>query len=165
MAIRPPFDVGSRVSTELSALIEQLVDDPEREEPPTLDEVRAALARARPGEAAFEALHPQEHDTLIAELDDLIEEFGGDLLAADFVAAKASEVLSRVIEAVMDDPSRSGEPTLGAVRQAMAAGLTARMIGDGVFDSDEDATLRAEIDELIERFGDGALAEEFIRLD
>lgn len=165
MAIRLPVDIASRVSSELSELLDRLANDPDREEPPTLGDVRAALVEAQPGEAALGPLHPQERDTLVAELDELVEEFGSDQLAADFIAVKASEALSRVIEAVMDDPAGTGGPTLGAVRAAIEDGLAARMIGDGSLDSDEDATLLAEVKDLIERFGEGALAEEFIRLE
>lgn len=165
MALRLPVDVASRVSAELSELLERLVNDPERDTPPTLDDICSALARARPGESAFEALHPQDHGTVISELDDLIEEFGGDLLASDFISVKASEALSRVIQAVMDDPTGSGGPTLGAVREAVEGGLAARMVGDGALDFDDEAAVLAEIDELIERCGEDVLAEDFIRLE
>jgi hypothetical protein len=54
---------------------------------------------------------------------------------------------------------------LGVVWQAVAQGLAARVIGEGTIDLDEDATLLAEIDELIRRSGEDAVAEDFIRFE
>jgi hypothetical protein len=65
----------------------------------------------------------------------------------------------------MDDVSLPEEPTLAAVRQALVQGLAARLIGDGTIDLDDDAVLIAEIDELIRRHGENAVAEELIRLE
>jgi len=45
MAIRASFDAATRVTPELSALIEKLVNDPDREEPPTLDAVQTTLRK------------------------------------------------------------------------------------------------------------------------
>jgi len=167
MAIRASFDVATRVSTELSAFIEKLVNDPDRDEPPTLQGVRAALQESVSVESwEQELLHPQDRESLIIELDGLINEYGEEALAADFVAAKASEGLSRVIETAMNVVTPRKRPTLGAVRDAMVGGLTARLIGDGAIETDEDAgVLLAEIEELIRRFGKDALAEMFVRFE
>ena len=102
---------------------------------------------------------------MLAEIAGLIEEYGGEKLAIEFVVAKASESLSRIIEAAMDDVSLPEEPTLDAVREAMVSGLTARLVGDGIIDPDEDDTLLAEIDELIRRYGTDAVAETLIRFE
>jgi hypothetical protein len=164
--VKHPVDVETRVSAELSGFIERLVNDPEREEPPTLDGVRAALRELATDEAESAEMHPQERESVQIELDDLIEEYGGDMLAVSFIAAKASEDLSRIIEAASNDPALPDQPTLGAVREAMLVeGLTARLVGDGVIEADEDQTLLAEIDALIERNGPDAIAETFTRFE
>ena len=160
-----PVDIATRVSAELSAFIETLVNDPDREESPTLEEARNALLRSGRGEAAERVMHPQDRNSALAEIDGLIEEYGGDMLAYHFVVAKASEGLSRIIETAASDRNLPRAPTLGRVRQAMMAGLTARLAGDGTIDSDEDDTLLAEIDELIRRYGEHAVAEHFIRFE
>ncbi|HSN41548.1 MAG TPA: hypothetical protein VLT92_15285 [Burkholderiales bacterium] len=165
MTIRLPIDVATRVSPELSTIIEKLVNDPDREEPPTLSEVQAAVEEGNTGEAELELLHPQERTSVLSEIDGLVEEFGGDVLAANFIVAKASEGLSRIIETLMNDRSLRRRPTLAMVREAMAGGLTARLVGDGTLDPDEDATLLAETDALISRFGSDSLAEEFVRFE
>lgn len=160
-----PIDIATRVSAELSAFVERLVNDPDREEPPTLEDARNAL-RGRGGDnAAQAAMHPQDRDSALAELEGLIEEYGGDMLAHYFVAAKASEGLSRIIETAASDRTLPRAPTLGRVRQAMLEGLTTRLAGDGVIDPDDDDTLLAEIDELIRRHGADAVAEHFIRFE
>lgn len=165
MTIRLPIDVASRVSPELSIIIEMLVNDPDREEPLTLEQVRAIVDEGNAGEAELEMLHPQERTSVLAEFDDLIEEFGGEVLAADFVISKASEGLSRIIETAMSDTSLPRRPTLGRVREAMAGGLIARLVGDGTLDPDEDSTLLGEIDALIAHFGADAMAEDFVRFE
>ncbi len=165
MTIRLPIDVSTRVSAELSAIIEKLVNDPDREDPPTLEEVREVVDEEYAGLAEVEALHPQERVSVLAELDALIEEFGGEVLAGDFVVAKASEGLSRIIETVMGDSGLRRRPTLGAVRESMMGGLTARLAGDGTLDPDEEGSLLAEIEGLIDHFGGDTLAEEFVRFE
>jgi hypothetical protein len=57
------------------------------------------------------------------------------------------------------------DPTPGAVRKAMVSGLTARLMGDGGIEPDQDDTLPAEIDELIRRYGADAVAEHFVRFE
>jgi hypothetical protein len=146
--------------------MEQLAADPDREEPPTLANVRSALRHsAHAPERLDERLHPRTSATALDELDRLIEEFGPEALAIDFIAVKASEPLSRVIEAVLGDARVRRRATLGMVRDEMIGGLTARLVGDGVIEPDEDQTLLEEIDGLIERHGPDTLAEEFIRLE
>jgi hypothetical protein len=165
MTIRLPIDVSSRVSPELSAIFEALANDPDREELPTLEVVRAIVEEGDSSAAELELLHPQEKTSVLAELDGLIEEFGGEVLAADFIVNKASEGLSRIIETAMSDLSMHRRPTLAMVREAMVGGLTAQLIGDGTLDPDEEGTLLLEIDSLIDHFGDDAMAEDFVRFE
>ena len=166
MTIRASIDVSTRVSAGLSDLLQSLADDPDLEEPPTLGEVRAALLdESPPSTRETEFLHPLDHETLLAELDALIDEFGDDALAVDFVSTNASEGLSRVIEAAISDMRPPRVPSLAAVREAMVDGLTARLVGGGALDEDDDGNLLAEIDQLIERYGEDSLAEDFIRFE
>lgn len=158
-----PIDVASRVSPQLSAFMDRLVNDPDREEPPTLGDVRAALQKS--AGAGLAKLHPQERTAALAEIESLIEQFGAEAPAIDFVAVKASEDLSRVIEAAMTDVRLHRNPTLDVVRWAMVNGLTAQLVGDGTIDPDADDVLIAEIDALIRRFGKDAIAEHFIRFE
>jgi len=165
MTIRHSIDVANRVSPKLSRLINELLER-EGTTPETLADVRAAL-RARGGASVrqTEFLHPQDQESLLVEIDQLIEEFGPEARAVDFVLKRASEGLSRVIEAAMNDPALPRVPTLGAVREAMTAGLTARLVGEGALEEDEEVTLLGEIDELIERHGARAPAELLIRFE
>lgn len=167
MTIRASIDVATRISPELSAMIERLVNDPDREAPPqTLGEVRVALVERGTSEARqTEFLRPQDEASLLVELDRLIEEYGKEATATDFVVVKASEGLSRLIQAVMDDISFRRMPTLGAMREAMVNGLTARLIGDGAIDEDDEGALLGEIEELIRRYGENTLAETLIRFE
>lgn len=163
----PPIDVSTRVSAELSEMLERQVNDPDVDQPVTLGSVRAFVARQLgPEVKETERLHHFDSgDSLLDELDALIEEYGGDAPAFDFVEPKASEQLSRVIEAVVDDENRENPPSLGTVKDAMIAGLVARLVGEGYMEDDEDETLMAEIEELIARFGTDMPAEGFLRYE
>jgi len=77
----------------------------------------------------------------------------------------ASEPLSRVIDAVVSDENRENPPTLGAVREAIVAGLLASLVGNGVLEEDEDDNLLVEIDALISHHGADSLAEQFLRYE
>jgi len=164
---RIPIDIASRVSSRLSALLKSRVDNPECEQPVTLMAVRRFLADLLPADFnEAERLHHFDVDvSLIDELDALVEEFGATALAVDFVQTSASEPLSRAIEWVVNDENRENPPTLSTIRDALLAGLGARLVGDGVLEDDEDDTLQSEIESLIEQFGADTLAEDFLRYE
>jgi hypothetical protein len=165
--IPPSIDITSRVSPQLSALLRSRVNDPESDQPVTLLAVRRFLADLLPTDFK-EAEHLHHFDiseSLLDELDALIEEFGETALAVDFAQVNASEQLSRAIETVVNDENRENPPTLAVVRDAIVAGLGARLVGDGVLEEDEDDTLQSEIENLIEYFGADTLAEEFLRYE
>jgi hypothetical protein len=165
--IHNPVDVASRVSPRLSELLRSRVDNPECEQPVTLVAVRRFLADLLP--ADFREAERMHHfdisESPLDELDALIDEFGAGAFAVDFVQASASEQLSRVIETMVDDDNRENPPTLSAVRDALMAGLGARLVGDGVLEDDEDDTLMSEIEALIEHFGADSPAEELLRYE
>jgi len=159
------FDPADQVSPELMEILESQVNFSEALELVTLGSVRAALALGDPGEAYdADRLHPETLQTLLTELDDLIERYGGEAPAVDFVKVTASEGLSRAIEAVIDT-GNPNPPTLGMVREAVQEGLLARLVGEGAIESDEDDLPPAELDELIDRFGAEAQAERFLHYE
>lgn len=161
------IDIATRVSPRLSALLSNRINNPECEQPVTLMAVRRFLADLMPADfKEAERLHHFDLDvSILDELDGLVEEFGGSALAIDFAQVNASEPLSLAIEAVVNDENRENPPTLAAIRDAIVAGLGARLVGDGVLEEDEDDTLVSEIESLIERFGADTLAEEFLRYE
>jgi hypothetical protein len=66
---------------------------------------------------------------------------------------------------VLNDENRENSPTLETIREAILDGLPGRLVGDGVLEEDEDDQLLPEIDNLIERYGGDALAEEYLRYE
>jgi len=162
-----PLDIASRVSPALSGLLNSRVNNPECEQPVTLKAVRRFLADLLPADfKEAERLHRIDvNESLLDELDTLIEEFGATALAVDFIQTSASEPLSRAIETVVNDENRENPPTLAAVRNAILSGLGARLVGDGVLEDDEGETLLSEIEALIEQFGTDTLAEDFLRYE
>lgn len=165
--IRNSIDIATRVSPNLSALIESCVNDPDAEQPVTLTAVRTFINGLLPlSLSEAERLHHVDIDaSLLDELDALIEEFGDETLAIDFAQTTASEPLSRVIDEIVNDENRENPPTLEAVKEAIVSGLPARLIGDGALEDDEDDGLLGEIEALIRRHGGDSLAEEFIRYE
>src|SRR4030065_750515 len=101
--IRKPIVIESQVSPELSSLIDSLINQLDTSEPITLAIVRSFIMQELPEEIdETEHMHHFDNsESLIDELDALIEEFGESAAAIDFVYAFASEPLSRVIEEVM----------------------------------------------------------------
>ena len=165
--IRNPIDVATRVSPSLSAIIEDRINRSEPEQYITLvtihDFVTGLLTDAF---TETEQLHHFDiNESLLDELNALIEEFGETALAIDFVQRTASEPLSRIIDSVMNDKDQENPPTLETVKNAIISGLSASLVGAGVLDEDEDDNLLAEIDALIDRHGADALAEEFLRYE
>ncbi|MDP1653531.1 MAG: hypothetical protein Q8L56_12500 [Rhodocyclaceae bacterium] len=164
--MRNAIEADERVSQELSALIEAMSNDPDINEVVTLEVVRDGIRQTLAGFAEAERIHLfGDEETLGAEVDALIEEYGEDALAIQMASVKASEDLSTIIEALMDDTDADIALTLGAVRQAMADGLVAGLAGDGLIEPEEEQTLLAEIEGLIERLGEDALAENVLRFE
>ena len=164
--MRNAIEADERVSRELSAVIEAICGDPDIDEPVTLGFVRDRIRKALNGFAEAERIHQfGDEEMLCAEVEALIEEYGEDVLATDLVSARASEDMSIVIEAVIDDTDEEFAPTLGTVKQAMSEGLVAHLVGEGLVEPDEEQMLLAEIDALIERWGADALAESVLRFD
>jgi hypothetical protein len=165
--ISNPIDISARVSPELSGLIETLIGQLDSVEPVTLAAVRSFIKHQMPVEMdEDEHLHHFDvEESVIDELDELIEQFGESAAAMDFIYAFASEALSRVIEEVMNDENREIPPTLEAVQEAIAGGLGGRMVGEGILEDDEDDVLMPEIESLIERYGPDAMAEDFLRYE
>jgi hypothetical protein len=165
--IRNPIDISSRVSPELSGLIQSIIDQLDTDEPITLAAVRSFITNELPSEIdeSEEMHHFDVDESLIDELDVLIDQFGESAVAVDFVHAFASEPLSRAIEAVMDDQDQENPVTLSEVRDAIVDGLGSRLVGDGVLEEDEADMLMPEIESLIEHYGPDATAEDFLRYE
>lgn len=165
--IRNPIDVATRVSPSLSALIESRLNNSEPEDYITLAIIRDYVTGLLSVEfTETEQMHHFDiNDSLLDELNTLIEEFGETALAHDFVKNSASESMSRVIDAVIGSREYDNPPTLETIREAIVMGLPASLVGDGVLDEDEDDGLLAEIEALINQHGADAIAEEFLRYE
>jgi hypothetical protein len=164
--IRNPIDAAARVGPELSAFIESRVNDSNIETTVTLGDIRDFIEGMLPSSLIeSERLHQFDPDeSHLDELDALIEEYGADAPAIDFIRTYASEALSRVIDISLNDDNHEA-PTLADIRTALSSGLSNRLIGEGVLDEDEDDALLTELDFLIERHGPDMLAEDLIRYE
>jgi len=165
--IRNPIDIASRVSPELSGLIEAIINQLETDELITLGVIRKFITEDFPVEIneSEQMHHIDIGESLIDEQDVLIDMFGEAAPAIDFVYAFAGEPLSRVIEEVVNDEHSENPATLELVSKAIGNGLVGRLVGEGVLDEDEDDVLMPELCNLIERFGADAPAESFLRYE
>lgn len=165
--LRNPIDISGRVSPELSSFIENLLTQLDSDELLTLGGVRTFVTDDLPREIG-ESEHMHHFDnaeSLVDELDELIDGFGESAPASDFIHAYASEALSRAIEAAADDENRENPLTLGETRDALANGLTGRLVGNGVLEEEEAEMVAPELDAMITRFGPDAVAEDFLRYE
>lgn len=165
--IRNPIDITTRVSTELTSLIEIIINQLESDEPVTLGAIRTFITYDLPEEMSeTEEMHHFDVDeSVVDEVDGLIEQFGESAPAVDFIYAFASEPLTRVIEAVINDDNYENSPTLETIKEAILDGLPGKLVGDGVLEDDEGDQLLAEINNLIEHYGEDAMAEEYLRYE
>lgn len=160
------MEVDSRVTEELSEFIESLVNNPDIEMPVTLGFVRDVLQDKTGDELTSEEHHQfGNEESLYSEIEALIEEYGEEVLAVDFIIAKASDELSELIEALVDYSEEDITPTLGSVRHAITEGIAARLVGEGLLDPDVEQTLLAEIDALIGHYGEDLPAENLLRFE
>jgi hypothetical protein len=165
--IRNPADVATRVSPELSELIVSIIDQQDSGEPLTLGAVRAFITHDYTDEddETEDMHHFDVEESVVDELDELIEQFGESASAEDFISVFASEALSCAIEEVINDENRENPATLEAVKEALNGGLAGRLIGDGVLEEDEADMLMPELEDLIDLYGEDAPAEDFLRYE
>ena len=160
-----PLEADGRVSEELSIVLEALVNDPEVEGPVTLGLARDRVKQMIEGGKRSPDRKIGSEQSIYAELEALIEEFGEDAPAEDFITVKASEGLSDVIEALLDASDEENLVTLQRVREEIDRGFAALLEGGGVLEADEEQALRAELDALIERYGPDTPAEDLLRFE
>ncbi len=78
--------VQAYASEQLSRVIESMVNDENRENPPTLSAVREAIVLGLGVRLVGEGvLEEDEDDTLLSEIEDLIEQFGADTPAEELL--------------------------------------------------------------------------------
>ncbi|NIP73368.1 MAG: hypothetical protein GWO16_10225 [Gammaproteobacteria bacterium] len=157
------IDVPGAVSDDLHTVIAFELNNPDARRPPTLGSVRQAMDEGVVGRLIQRGdIGADQERGLFDEIEALIEQYGPDVLAQDFMRYRAGDTLATVIQAELNREDRDQPPTLRTVAEAVQAGLVARLVAAGEIDPDEDETLTAEIDWMIRRYGPDAPAEEFL---
>lgn len=158
------MDVPGTVSENLATVIESELNNPEYEQAPRLGNVLNAINHGLVQRLVDDKrLDIQKtDDTIIREIKGLIETYGADRPAQDFIRYRSSENLATVIEAVLDKYDGDQPPTLGIVLDNMNHGLVAELVGTGEIDADEDDTLFSEIQRLIRSHGENTPAEQLL---
>lgn len=153
------FDVYEETSEALSAIIRKVLDDRRITQPATLAHVRKEILRGVKTETVplnrfADDILQELHD----EIDYLIEQHGEDSLAVHFMKPRASQVLTALIDAGVD---KFGDLSLAQLFDEMQNGLLAELTARGEVDADDEQTVIAELQALINAHGADAIAEEF----
>jgi hypothetical protein len=148
---------------DLEGLISESLANVFDEQPATLGSVQESMMRGLAADLVARGRIPAEDEELVlAEMRNLIEEFGEDTLAQSFVRFRTSEDLARVIQEVLDTHEGDQPPTLATVRDAINDGLMAHLVGMGEIDPDDDDGLLAELEHMIAHNGEDEPAEDFL---
>ena len=157
-------DVSGIVSENLAAVIESELNNPDNEQAPRLGTILNAINHGIVHRLIDDKLLDidKADDSILLEIKTLIESYGPDRPAQDFIRYRSSENLATVIQAVLDKYDGDQPPTLGVVLESMNQGLVAELVGIGDIDADEDETLFSEIQRLIRSHGEDAPAEQLL---
>jgi hypothetical protein len=157
-------DIPGIVSENLAAVIEAILNHPENEQPPRLGSVLNAINHGIVHHLVEERILDIEEgdNSILLEINGLIESYGADRLALDFIRYRASDNLAIVINALLNQYEDDQPATLATVLEEMNQGLVSRLVGIGDIDPDEDETLFSEIQRLIRSHGEDAPAEDFL---
>ena len=141
-------------SEALAEALETIVSDADDDEAVTLGAARDRLKAALAAEGHDVAPESANGNSVYAELQALVEEYGEDAPAREFAAMKASDGLSELIEELLEHTEDEESVTIGLVREA---------VKEAMIDPGAEDALVAELDALIERYGEDALAEDVLR--
>jgi hypothetical protein len=142
-----------RASEELAEALEAALAGADVDEVVTLGAVRDRLKEMLAEQGGEASGRSEGAQSVYAELQALVEEFGEDVPARDFIEMKASENLAGLIEELLTTAEDEDGITIGLVREA---------VKEASIDPDAEHALVAELDALIERYGEHALAEEVL---
>ncbi|MFW2372751.1 MAG: hypothetical protein ACN4GM_06475 [Gammaproteobacteria bacterium] len=152
-------DIYENTSEDLSSIIQKVLDDEEIAQPATLASVREEVLKdVKTITIPLNTFSTDRLQELRNEVEAMIEEYGAEAFAVRFFKPRASQALTRLIDAGMD---KLGEPTLSQLFDELEQGLLATLIAEGELGDDEAQTVTAELQTLIEKHGPDAIAEEF----
>lgn len=155
------FDVYEETSEALSAVIQKVLNDRRITQPATLASVRNEIRKGIKTETIpLNRFADDQVQELRDEIEYLIEQHGDDSLAEHFMKPRASQALTALIDACVDS---FGETSLAQVFEEMERGLLAQLIAQGELDVDDEQTVIAELQSMIDHHGPDAIAEELAR--
>jgi hypothetical protein len=158
-----PQDMPATVSRDLSVIIQAELDKEHSDEPAMLGYVLEKMYDGLVEELIEQGrLDPAVRDEVFAEMKDLVERYGGDVLAIDFMKYRSSDNLATVIQVELDYRDSDQPPTLGTVLESITSGRVAQLVASGDIDIDDDDTVISEVQSLILQHGENAPAEEFL---
>jgi len=156
-------DLAATISDELALAFSILLKDSDAEQPANLRMAYKALRKSLLAElVASGRIDADAEDVLLKEMQNLVEEHGGDALVQDFVRARVSGTLAIVIQAALDGEAGLQAATLVQLRSAMEDGLVAQLVGMGEVDADEDETLTGELHALLAEYGEDYPIEDLL---
>ena len=159
------FNLLTTTSHELAVAIRKEMNNEEHpEQPPTLGSMLDSMQKGLYAELVqSSSIDPDLETSIIEELESLVEHFGDEAPAEDFVAYSATENLTLVIHAMLNNLEPEQPPTLTTLRNSIALGICTQLVATGEIDMDDEHTLIAEVDDLIKLHGEDTPAELFLR--
>jgi hypothetical protein len=158
--------VSGDISPDLSRIIIYLSGRPGVNEAPTLGKIRAAIEDgllARLADEGELALDLAREEAIRREVRDLVDRFGEEVLANDFVRYRADTELSVVIRALLANRDRERPATLASLLEALQDGqIVNTLVGEREIDPDRSQFLITEAQRLIDLHGSDAPAEQFL---
>ncbi len=157
-------ELTNTTSHELALAIQQEMNNEEHPQPPTLGSMLASMQQGLYEELVqSRRIDSDREQSIIAELESLIEDYGADALAEDFVDYSATENLAAAAHALLNSLATDQPPTLTTLRNAITGGLCTQLVASGEIELDDEHSLITEVDELIQLHGEDTPAELFLR--
>ncbi len=157
-------ELSNTTSYELALAIRQEMNNEKHPQPPTLGSMLVSMRQGLYEELVrSNRITVNQENSVIQELERLIEDYGDEMPAEDFVDYSASDDLSAVAHNLLNSQTTTQPPTLTTLRNAITNGLCTQLVANGEIAMDDEHSLITEINELIQLHGEDTPAELFVR--
>lgn len=158
------YQLPDTTSRELALAIQQEMVNEEHPQPPTLGSLLASMRQGLYEELVVnQRIDAELEQSIIDELATLVESYGDEALAEDFVEYSATDTLASAMTVMLNNLDPDQPPTLVTLRSAILNGLATRLVASGEVDLDDEPSLLAEVEDLIKLHGEDTPAELFLR--
>ena len=157
-------ELSNTTSHELALAIQQEMNNQDHPQPPTLGSMLESMRSGLYEELVQQRrIAADREQSILGELECLVENYGEEALAEDFVDYSATDNLSAVVHALISSLATDQPPTLTTLHNAISNGLCTQLVASGEIEMDDEHSLITEVNELIQLHGEDTPAELFLR--